>query len=101
MGFNAIYNRKLKGLNVNIVMFIHSGVGMLIGTIILIIEALFRGGFRTFDGNTYGFLIGGSIIDTIANNSITIAFRNDRSGFLGLISYMVVFWGFLADLLIL
>ena len=101
MGFNAIYNRKLKSLNVNIVMFFHAGIGVLIGSAILIVEAGINGSFRTFDSRTYVWLIAGSVTDTLCNNSLTIAFRNDRSGFVGLVSYMGVFWGFLADFLIL
>lgn len=37
MGFNAIYNRKLKHLNFNVIMFYHGALGTLISLVILII----------------------------------------------------------------
>ena len=100
MGFNGIYNRKLKSLGPNIVMFYHGVIGTSLGGIILIIEAIIRGGFRTFDAGTYGILAAGGLIDTLCVNCLTVAFMNDRSGFVSLMSYMLVFWGFLADILI-
>jgi len=100
MGFNGIYNRKLKSLGFNPVMFYHGVIGALLGGIILIIEAIVMGGFRTFDAGTYGLLLAGGLTDAICVNCLTIAFMNDRSGFVSLMSYMLVFWGFLADFFI-
>ena len=100
MGFNGIYNRKLKSLGRNTVMVYHGVVGTVVGGLILIIEALIKGGFRTFDTETYWLVLAGGITDCLTINSLTIAFMNDKSGFVSLMSYMVVFWGFLADFLI-
>ena len=100
MGFSAIYNRKLKSLGTSVVMFYHGLIGTTLGGIILIVEAIVKGGFRTFDGLTYAFLSSGGLIDAICVFSLTIAFMNDRSGFISLMTYMLVFWGFAADMAI-
>ena len=81
-------------------MFYHGFIGTALTGIILIVEAIVKGGFRTFDGVTYALMFSGGLIETLAVNSLTIAFMNDRSGFISLMTYMFVVWGFAADMLI-
>ena len=101
MGFNAIYNRKLKHLNHNVIMFYHGSLGCLICCIILAIEGIVNGGFRTYeDSNTYIFLLSGGFLDCICVNMLTIAYQKDSSGFVSLMAYTIVVYGFLADILI-
>ena len=39
-------------------------------------------------------------MDMLYVNCMTISFQRDSSGFVGLISYMVILYGFLSDLII-
>ena len=45
-------------------------------------------------------LIGAMLFDSLACNAQTIAFQSDSSGFVSLISYLGIIYGFVADLLI-
>lgn len=45
----------------------------------------------------YLFLLGCMCCDFVGLNAQNIAFQNDSSGFVAIIGYMIVFYGFLAD----
>ena len=100
MGFNGVYSRKLKNLGHNVVMIYHGITGTTLIGVILIIEAIVKGGIRTFEAKTYGILCAGGFFDAITVNALTIAFMNDTSGFVSLLTYTIVFYGFLADIII-
>ena len=77
---------------------IYFGVtGLILIGIILIAEAIINGGFRTFEAETYGIICAAGLTDAVLINSLTIAFMNDRSGFVSLLTYMFIFYAFVAD----
>ena len=45
-------------------------------------------------------MIAGALLDTLAVNSMTIAFQSDSSGFVSLVSYVNILYGFLGDRII-
>ena len=59
-----------------------------------------NGGFDYYDRDTYLYLVFGAISDMICVFSLTIAFMSDSSGFVGLLSYAIVVYGFLSDVII-
>lgn len=48
----------------------------------------------------YGLMLIAGIFDWVAYNTIMIAFQKSASGFVALIGYISVFYGFLADVFI-
>ena len=45
-------------------------------------------------------MLAATLVDTVTVNSMTIAFQSDSSGFVSLISYVVVIYAFMADCLV-
>ena len=48
----------------------------------------------------YLLLTAAGVMDMLCVNCMTISFQRDSSGFVSLISYMLILYGFLADLII-
>ena len=94
-----VLNRKMKTVHFSVISFFHSCYGLTVSLIIITIEALVTGnGYRTYTGRQYGLMVLTGFIDTFALLSVTIAFQADSTGFVSIIGYMIVVFGFLADL---
>lgn len=88
-------------------MFTHGVIGLCIAMGAVLIEAAVStndedDGIRLFHytGSIYLFMVGASLFDTMAVNSVVIAFQSDSSGFVSLISYINIIYAFAADLII-
>lgn len=57
-------------------------------------------GFGSYPWWIYGLLVISGICDFVAFNCRNIAFQSDSSGFIALIGYIAVFYGFLSDVFI-
>ena len=101
MGIVSVYNRKLKNVDYSIVMCYHGMLGTTLTSLFVCIEAAIRGGeFRFYTPTQYLLMMGVSLFDVIAVNGLTISYQRDSSGFVSLISYSLIFYGFLSDILI-
>mmetsp|Transcript_2371 Transcript_2371/g.3266 ORF Transcript_2371/g.3266 Transcript_2371/m.3266 type:complete len:262 (+) Transcript_2371:399-1184(+) len=104
---NCVLNRALKGINSGVIMFWHGLLGIMLALAAVTIEYFARdhgtgAGFHLFnmEPKLTGLLLAATMGDTLAVNSMTIAFQSDSSGFVSLISYVNVIYAFLADCLI-
>jgi len=94
-----VLNRKMKTVHFSVISFLHACYGLSVSLIIITIEALVNGnGYRIYTGRQYGLMFLTAFIDTFALLSVTIAFQADSTGFVSIIGYMIVVYGFLADL---
>lgn len=75
-------------------------LGILVIGSYIIIEAAVTGEGSTLTGYTgkeYGFLIGACLCDTACVFLATVAFQNDKSGFVSLLAYMSIFYVYTLD----
>ncbi len=100
MSLHAIYIRKLRELDCNLIMFYISLFGLLVSCAILGIEWIITGELREFSKAKFGYLISGALLDTICCFSLTIAFRNDKSSFVAMLSLIVLVYAFINDIFI-
>ena len=87
----AVLNRVIKHIPVNVIIFYHSILGMTVVGIIILLEAAITGdGFRflQYTGRQFGYLTASCVCDSIALFAFTMAFLKDKSGFIGLLSYI-------------
>ena len=103
--FNCILNRALKQVNAAVIIFYSGCFGFTVAACILLVEHFLSdrtGGIRVFhyDRSQYMLLVGAMLFDTMANFGATIAFQADSAGFIALVSYVCIVYGFLADLLL-
>lgn len=100
MAVNSVYNRKLKNIDYFVVMCYHGILGSAFAIVYICIEAVINGEFRIYTFVQYLILIAASVMDMLTVNCMTIAFQRDSSGFVSLISYALIFYGFLSDVII-
>jgi drug/metabolite transporter (DMT)-like permease len=99
--FNSVWNRKLKEVHFLVLMVMHGLIGFILLSILICVEALITGnGFRIYNTYEYGMLAGVSIFDCIGCYSMTIAYQSDSSGFVSLLGYGIIVWGFNADIFV-
>lgn len=93
-----VVNRKLKDVHFAIIGFYHPITGVTISLGCLVIAYLFTGTFLEVHSLlTYEYLLLACFFNFIELNSQNIAFQSDSSGFVSVVGYLVVFYGFLAD----
>ena len=104
---NCILNRALKGINSGVIMFWHGVLGAVLAVAAVAVEFLVKdlgegSGLHMFNmsAKCAGLMLAATMGDTLAVNSVTIAFQSDSSGFVSLISYISVIYAFLGDCLI-
>lgn len=95
----------MKNLHHALVLFWHGVFGL-----VLALSAVFISSWVTpetagislfnYDSNVYGLMLIATLFDTLAVTATTIAFQADSSGFVALISYVNIIYGFLADRII-
>lgn len=96
-GCNVI-NRKLSEVHFSVIMLYHSLLGTFMALVFIAGDWLVTGNFLILhDWNTYGYLFVCCFLDFFSINATNIAFQSDSSGFVSIIGYIVVFYGFLAD----
>ena len=96
-----IYNRKLKVLDTTIVMVYHSLIGFVVSSLLIFLEGLVKGGeWRFYTFEQYCILIGSTVFDAFACFSVTGAYQSDASGFVSLLGYSIIIYGFLFDVII-
>ena len=100
MGFNSVFTRKLKNINYTVVMTYHGLTGVSLALIYIVVERLIVGEFRMYTALQYLILTAAALTDTVCVNSMTIAYQSDSSGFVSLLGYTIVFYGFLADIVV-
>ena len=99
-GCNVI-NRKLKDVHFAIVGFYHPVSGLIMFGAYFLFLLLTQGSmFESHSWSVYGGLVSMCVLDFISLNSQNIAFQSDSSGFVAVIGYLIIFYGFLADQLI-
>ena len=103
----CVANRALKSVNPIIVLFWHGFGGLTIAITSVLLEHWFMndnadGGIRVlnYSKEQYGYLIGAMLFDSFGCFGQTVAFQSDSSGFVSLISYISIVYGFLSDVLI-
>lgn len=95
---NCVSQRRLQTVYFAVVTFWHFLTGAIIGLLYLTGQWLLTGVFLpVHDTNTYGLLAILCLTDFSAVNFHAIAFANDSSAFLAILSYLTVFYGFLID----
>ena len=94
-------NRKLKSIDYSALMVYHGLIGGILSAIYILIEAAINGGnFRFYTLQQYLILAGAATFDAMACFSMTIAYQSDNSGFVSLLGYAIILYGFLSDVLI-
>lgn len=79
-------------------MVYHGLIGGILASLFILIEAAVKGGeFRFYTLNQYLILGGAATWDTIACFSMTIAYQSDSSGFVSLLGYAIILYGFMSD----
>ena len=81
-------------------MVYHGLIGIVLASLVILIEGAIKGEFRIYTPFQYLILAIAATFDCIACNSMTIAFQADGSGFVSLLGYGVIVYSFLADILI-
>ena len=97
---NSVFNRKLKDLEVSVIMIYYGFGGIVAAITYITAERLIVGEFRIYTATQYLILTASAIADVIEINSMTIAYQRDSSGFVSLLGFTVVIYGFLADVFI-
>ena len=93
-----VINRKLKDVHFAIVGFYHPITGMIMSLLYIVGSLILTGTvFPTHSWSIYGYLLLTCLCDFISLNSQNIAFQSDSSGFVAVIGYLIVLYGFLAD----
>lgn len=100
MGFNSVFTRRLKNVDYTVVMAYHGLTGVTLSILYIVIERLVVGEFRIYTALQYLILTAAALTDTICVNSMTIAYQSDSSGFVSLLGYTIVFYGYLADIVV-
>jgi len=103
----CVANRALKTVNPIVVLFWHGFGGLTIAIALVLVEHWFfndgtRDGIRVlgYEREQYGYLIGAMLFDSFGCFGQTVAFQSDSSGFVSLMSYISIVYGFLSDVLI-
>lgn len=97
----SVFNRKLKQIDYSALMVYHGMIGGVLASIFIIIEGIVNGGnFRFYTVEQYLMLFGAATWDTSACYSMTIAYQSDSSGFVSLLGYAIILYGFLSDIII-
>ena len=95
-----VCNRKLKEVDVTIIVFWHLLIGLTLGSLYYLYINLAEGYvFELHSASVYGWLIFMCVLDFTAMNCLTRAFQLDSSAFLSIISYCIVLYGFAVDVL--
>ena len=88
-------------------MFWHGILGFTLATIAILVEYFVSDygkdqGMHLFNMSSYALvlLLAATVFDTMGVNCATIAYQSDSSGFVALISYVMIVYGFLSDCLI-
>jgi len=93
-----VINRKLKNVHFAIIGFYHPVTGVVMSLIYIFFSLIITGSvFETHSWSIYGYLLLTCFLDFISMNSQNIAFQSDSSGFVAVIGYLIVLYGFLAD----
>ena len=100
MAVNSVWNRKLKNVDYYVVMTYYGLLGLSCATTYICVEAAIKGEFRFYTGLQYLILISAGVMDMLATNCVTVSYQKDNSGFVSLISYGLIFYGFLSDVII-
>ena len=95
----SVFNRKLKEIGYEALMVYHGLIGGSAVILIILVDAIVQGSFRIYTFEQYLYLAGACTFDCIACNSMTIAYQRDSSGFVSLLGYAIIIYGFAADLL--
>ena len=96
----SVFNRKLKAIDYSALMVYHGLIGGVLAALFILIEAAIVGHFRIYTAWQYGVLLAASVWDASACNSMTIAYQSDSSGFVSLLGYAIIVYGFASDVLI-
>ena len=80
-------------------MVYHGLIGGIATSLVILIEGIIKWEFRIYTWRQYGFLAAAACFDCAACNSMTIAYQRDSSGFVSLLGYAIIIYGFMADLL--
>jgi len=93
-----VLSRKLKNVHFSVLCFYHPIVGTTIAVAIMLVNFILTGATPgIYSAEIYGYLGLCCACDFININSTNIAFQNDSSGFIAIIGYMSMVYGFLAD----
>ena len=100
LAVTSVFNRKLKTIDYTLVMVYHGFIGVILAILFIVIEGLVKSGqLRFYSLEQYLFLFGAATWDTIGCYSITIAYQSDSSGFVSLLGYAIIVYGFLSDVI--
>ena len=96
-----VLNRSIKSLHTSVVIFYHGCMGS-IGTIIAMLTyAQFSGKgltITTYTSNQYLLLLLATAAESFSGYSSTLAYQSGASGFVSLLSYTCICYGFFFDL---
>ena len=106
--FNCILNRALKDSHHAVILFWHAIFGIVLSLSAVFIVAWFTTApeettgisLFNYDSKVFGLMIIATLFDVVGVTSVTIAYQADSSGFVALISYINIIYGFLADRII-
>ena len=98
----AVSSRNLKETPAPIILFHHSIIGFVVISIYILTEYGIRNELRMREYTLKMWLIvfGGAFCDSSAVLGTSIAYRYDRAGFTGLISYVIIVYSFMCDLIV-
>ena len=96
----SVFNRKLKEIGYEALMVYHGLIGGVLASVFILIEGAINGEFRTYTLNQYLILFLASTFDCAACNAMTIAYQSDSSGFVSLLGYAIIIYGFLSDIIV-
>ena len=89
----------LKQHPLQLIIFYHTFTGLILTTAYIGIDAAVAGAWRMTEYTTKQWLIciAASAADVIALNTDTLAYQKDSSGFVALISYVNIVYGYACD----
>jgi drug/metabolite transporter (DMT)-like permease len=93
-------NRKLKDVHFAIITFYHPIIAAPVIVVYLIIKVISGAKSGSHSGGIYFALFAACCFDFLQLCSMNIAFQNDSSGFVAILGYISVVYGFIADELI-
>ena len=102
MAVVAVANRNLKDYPAPVVGFHFTVIGFIMTSIYITVEALINWELRLtqYSAKLWAMAYGAALPDGATVLLTILAYQKDKSGFVALISYMVIVYSYIADLVI-
>ena len=102
MSLISVSTRRLKSIDYSVIQFYYGAVSSILIGLIILIQSLNRGTlpFSGVSLTTWLELVAASVVNMVAQAMMTVCNQRGNPATVGLLSYVAVFYSFMADLLI-